>query len=72
MTGAQCKESLRDRRRFDSNGALDRRLCLLTFFAIGGDGTLPVYTRGLMRKDANPQINVAAIGASLIAFRASR
>ena len=52
---------------------------VLTFFTIGGGSTLPVYMWGLMRKGVNPQINVAAIvlitmtiGASLIAFRASR
>jgi spermidine/putrescine transport system permease protein len=52
---------------------------VLTFFTIGGGSTLPVYMWGLMRKGVNPQINVASIalitmtiGASLIAFRASR
>src|SRR5690606_31382345 len=34
---------------------------VLTFFTIGGGGTLPVYLWGLMRKGVNPQINVASL-----------
>ena len=52
---------------------------IITFFTIGGGNTLPTFLWGMLRKGANPQINIVGfllmtltICASLIAFRVTR
>ena len=52
---------------------------IVTFFTIGGGNTLPTFLWGMLRKGANPQINIVGfllmtltICASLVAFRVTR
>ncbi len=52
---------------------------LVSFFTIGGGNTLPTFLWGMLRKGANPQINIVGfmlmtltICASLIAMRVTR
>jgi spermidine/putrescine transport system permease protein len=52
---------------------------IVTFFTIGGGNTLPTFLWGMLRKGANPQINIVGfllmtttICASIIALRATR
>ena len=52
---------------------------IITFFTVGGGNTLPTFLWGMLRKGANPQINIVGfllmtltICASYIAFRITR